>query len=145
MTQSVIQRRFAKLAAASNQKAAKLGATGRLTADDLGIVYLLADGKCRYCGVDVSATGCSFDHIVPFAKGGANVRSNLALSCLTCQRNKFTKSEAEWQQARSMVHRCEVCQNVFKPRWADWKRGYGRTCSRACSGTKGGRSESPAG
>lgn len=141
MTQTFIQRRFSKLAAAINQKATKLGARGRVTAYDLALVYLEGDRKCAYCGIDVTPDGVSFDHVVPFIKGGSNDRTNLAPSCITCQRGKFTKSPTEWALARGLVVKCEVCQRPFKPRWADYQRGYGKTCSRKCSGTKGGQGE----
>jgi hypothetical protein len=141
MTQTPAQRRFSKLAAAINQKAHKLGAAGRVTADDLALVYLSGDRKCAYCRVDVSPGGVSFDHIVPFVKGGSNLRSNIAPSCITCQRGKFTKTPEEWAKAKDMTVPCEVCGKQFRPRWADYQRGYGRTCSRKCSGQKGGESE----
>jgi hypothetical protein len=141
VTQTAARRRFGKLAAAINQKAARLRVSGRLTADDLAWVYLEADRRCQYCGIDVTPGGVSFDHIVPWARGGSNSRSNLACSCITCQRTKFTKSPAQLAEYQALTVRCEVCQREFRPRWADWIRGYGRTCSRVCSGTKGGQQE----
>ena len=145
MTQSTAERRFSKLAAAVNQKARKLGAPGVVTATDLALVFLAFNRRCAYCGFEISAAGVSFDHVVPFVKGGSNTIENLAASCMTCQRGKFTKTPQEWAEARTQVVRCEVCQKEFKPRWADWVRGYGRTCSRVCSGTKGGQSDGPEG
>lgn len=140
MTQTAAERRFSKLAAAINQKARKLGAPGTISATDLARVFLAFDRRCAYCGIEVSAAGVSFDHMIAFAKGGSNAIDNLAASCMTCQRRKFTKTPDEWAQARTQVIRCEVCQTVFTPRWADYVRGYGRTCSRVCSGRKGGES-----
>ena len=142
MSQSPGQRRFSKLAAAINQKAEKLGARGRVTANDLLRVFLKADQKCEYCGVELNWQGVSFDHRQAFANGGANTPDNLASSCMTCQRGKFTKTPTEWAIARGLVVQCEVDGVWFKPRWADYQRGYGRTCSRKCSGTKGGQAES---
>ena len=139
--QSRIQRRFSKLAAAINQKAIRLSVPGRVTATDLAIIYLKADARCAYCGITVSPEGVSFDHIKPWAKGGSNHRSNLAASCITCQRTKFTKTPLEHAQARELKVACQVCGTMFKPRWADWIRGYGRTCSRVCSGRKGDEAE----
>ena len=139
--QTTTERRFSKLAAAINQKARRLDARGTVTATDLALVYIAFERKCAYCGFEVSAEGVSFDHAIAFAKGGQNTIDNLAASCMTCQRGKFTKTPQEWAQARVQVVRCEVCQKEFKPRWADWVRGYGRTCSRACSGKKGGEAE----
>ncbi len=143
MTQSTAERRFSKLAAAINQKARKLGAPGTVSATDLALVFLAFNRKCAYCGFEISAAGVSFDHVVPFVKGGANTIENLAASCMTCQRGKFTKTPEEWAAARNQVVICEVCKDPkgFKPRWADWVRGYGRTCSRKCSGQKGGESD----
>lgn len=141
MTQTRTQRRFSKLAAAINQKATKLGAPGRVSAQDLAQVYLESMGRCAYCQIEVTVDGVSFDHVVAFARGGSNTRSNLAASCITCQRGKFTKTREEWAKAKDMLVPCEVCGKQFKPRWADWIRGLGRTCSRICSGAKGGSSE----
>lgn len=142
MTQSAAERRFSKLAAAVNQKARKLGAPGRVSVDTLAIVFVASGRRCAYCGIGLDWKGVSFDHIVPFVKGGVNHQSNLAASCMTCQRGKFTKNPAEWAEARTQVVQCEVCKREFKPRWADWVRGYGKTCSRKCSGTKGGQADS---
>ena len=142
MPQTPAERRFSKLAAAINQKATKLGALGRVTANDLLRVFLAADQKCQYCDVELNWKGVSFDHKQAFAKGGANMASNLAASCMTCQRGKFTKTPTEWAIARGLVVQCEVDGVWFKPRWADYQRGYGRTCSRKCSGKKGGEAES---
>src|SRR4051812_32594604 len=80
--QTPTQRRFSKLAAAINQKATRLSVPGRVTATDLALVYLEAERRCAYCGIDVTPAGVSFDHIVPWAKGGSNHRSNLAASCI---------------------------------------------------------------
>lgn len=142
MTQSSPERRFSKLAAAINQKAIRLGARGRITAADLFWVFVRAKQKCEYCGVELNWQGVSFDHAQAFARGGSNSPENLASSCITCQRGKFVKTPSEWAQARGLLVQCEVDGVWFKPRWADYQRGFGRTCSRKCSGTKGGQAES---
>lgn len=139
MTQNEVERRFNKLAAAINAKAKKLGAPGRITAYDLAVLFTRANRRCAYCGIEVSARGVSFDHKQAFAKGGPNTVDNLAVSCMTCQRGKFTKTPDEWAQAKDMEVACEGCGVMFKPRWADYQRGYGRMHSRSCSGKKGGQ------
>lgn len=145
MTQLPSQRRFSKLSAAINQKAEKLGVRGRISAEDLLAVFYEAGFRCEYCGIGLNWQGVSFDHRTAFARGGTNDRRNLAASCMTCQRGKFTKSPEEWAQAKDMTVPCEVCGREFRPRWADYMRGLGRTCSRTCSGTKGGQQERLAG
>jgi hypothetical protein len=135
------ERRFSKLAAAINQKARAVGAVGRMTNADLARVFVAYGRQCAYCKIELDWRGVSFDHVVPFSKGGQNLIENLVASCMTCQRGKFTKTPEEWAQAQVLMVQCEVCKREFKPRWSDWVRGYGRTCSRICSGTKGGMAE----
>jgi hypothetical protein len=135
------ERRFSKLAAAINQKAKRLGQSGRISPGGLARVFLSAEGQCTYCGIEIDWRGVSFDHIVPYAKGGQNVEENLAASCITCQRTKFTKTTAQHEAWMTYTAQCEVCGRTFKPRFSDYQRGYGKTCSRVCSGTKGGQVE----
>jgi 5-methylcytosine-specific restriction endonuclease McrA len=136
--QTPTQRRFSKIAAAINQKARSLDQPGRVTAEDLAIVFLAAEGECTYCTTGIDADGVSFDHVVPFSRGGVNAVSNLVACCITCQRTKFTKTPeqlAEWMQ---LVRYCLMCQQPFRPRWADYVRGLGYYDSRSCSGRAGG-------
>jgi hypothetical protein len=135
------ERRFSKLAAAINQKARAVHAFGRVTNRDLARVFVAFNRQCAYCHIEIDWRGVSFDHIIPFTRGGQNILGNLAASCMTCQRGKFTKTPEEWATARVLMVQCEVCKREFAPRWSDWVRGYGRTCSRVCSGTKGGMAE----
>jgi hypothetical protein len=147
MTQTPIERRFVRLAGAINAKAARLGLDGRVTAADLGQIFLRSAWECSYCYIGIDTLHCSFDHVVPFDGGGLNDPANMVACCMTCQRSKGVKSVREYMQARLVVQTgvdCEVCGIHFKPRYADWVRGYGRTCSRACSGRKGGETKNPA-
>lgn len=139
MTQSPVQRRFVRLAAAMNQKAVRLARAGRVSSVDLVVIFERDEGICVYCGFDLDPLHCSFDHVLPFDRGGLNEPGNIVACCLTCQRGKFTKSPAEFEQWRQLSLTCPIDGTVFRPRWADWTRGLGRYCSRRCSGTAGGR------
>ncbi len=141
VTQLGSERRFSKLAAAINQKASRLGQPDRITPGALARVFIASDGHCRYCGIEIDWKGVSFDHVRAFARGGANTEKNLAASCITCQRTKHTKTPEEHAENMALTVACSVCGKQYKPRWADWKRGYGKTCSRKCSGLKGGQAE----
>jgi len=144
MRQTPFQRRLSKLAAAQNQKARLKGAPGRTTAEDLAWLYLqvlnpeTGDHECAYCDVVLTQEGVSFDHVVPFDRGGTNTVDNLVACCITCQREKYTKSPEELAQWKVLVRYCLMCSTAFRPRWADYKRGYGFYCSRVCSGRAGG-------
>lgn len=140
MTQTPVQRRLVRLAQAMNAKAVRLGAVGRVTAAELGMVILASEGRCNYCGVDIGPMEGSFDHVIPFALGGVNLIVNIVRCCITCNRTKgWAKNPAELLEYASLRVTCPVDGTVFRPRWADWKRGLGKTCSRRCAGTIGGR------
>jgi len=140
VTQSKAERRYVRMAAAANSKAARLGTPGRVTASDFAMAYLRHEGQCPYCGIGLDPLHCSFDHVIPYDRGGPNVIENIVPCCITCQRSKGTKLQSEYAIARTLTVECETCGKVYKPRWADWGRGYGRICSRACAGSKGGKS-----
>lgn len=107
----------------------------KIYAEDLAGIWLRAAGKCSYCGIEVDLMGASFDHEHPLSKGGYNGVGNLRLCCITCQRSKYDKNAIEYQEWRRLSRRCKTCRTVFRPRWADYKRGYGYYCSRKCSGS----------
>lgn len=137
MTQTAAQRRLIRLAASTNRKAANLGLNGRITAEDYARAYIATGGECPYCGIEIAPETCSFDHATPFDRGGENEPENIVACCLTCQREKATKTPEEFAIARTLTVNCESCGRTFKPRYADYVRGYGRTCSPECAGLKG--------
>ena len=54
---------------------------------------LIGDGNtCAYCG----EAGSTVDHIVPLAKGGANVPENTVCSCLSCNMRKTDRPVHEF-------------------------------------------------
>jgi hypothetical protein len=75
----------------------------------------------------------SFDHRVPFDRGGSNLRENITFGHLSCNRNKYTKSPSEHAEYQALTVTCPIDGKEFRPRHADWKRGLGRFCSRSCS------------
>lgn len=53
------------------------------------------DGKCYYCGIDLTHIDCRIEHVIPKSKGGRNHKSNYVASCDKCNRFKGTKSIEE--------------------------------------------------
>jgi 5-methylcytosine-specific restriction endonuclease McrA len=139
MTQTPVQRRLVRTAAGFRSKAIRLGAASDISADGLAQIYLEAGGKCFYCDTILDPFYATFDHVVPFEHGGANTRDNVVLSCLTDNRQKFTMTLEQYREWLALERRCRICQQPFKPRAADFRRGLGFYCSRRCSGTAGGR------
>jgi 5-methylcytosine-specific restriction endonuclease McrA len=132
VTQSREQRRLIRLAHAINKKAERVGATGRITAEQLAAIILIHPA-CHYCDIGLERGHGTFDHVVPFDRGGANLPGNIVRCCLSCNREKYTKSPAELARFREHEFRCGNCNKSFRPRYADWINGNGRFCSRACS------------
>jgi hypothetical protein len=122
-----------------NTKAARLGLNGRVTATDLGLIFLYSDGVCPYCGIGITTADCSFDHKLPFDGGGDNTTDNIVACCLTDQRQKARRLVSDYAAARAHRANCIICGREFKPRWADVRRGFGQTCSAKCAGTYGRR------
>lgn len=133
MTQSAEQRRLVRIAAAYNTKARRLGVRGVIRAEDLGRLELMPG--CWYCKIGLEIGQGTFDHVIPFERGGQNTLLNLVRCCLTCNREKFTKSPDELEQHRDRVVTCgrPGCDNTFRPRWAEYQAGRARLCSRRCS------------
>jgi 5-methylcytosine-specific restriction endonuclease McrA len=136
--QHPLERRYKRLAVGANRKAERLGAVGRITEMDLALIYQFSGGFCAYCGIGVEPTENSFDHIVPFGSGGSNTPDNITVCCMTCQRQKFTKTPDEYERWKVLELICPVDGTRFRPRWADYQRGLGKYCSRRCSGAVGG-------
>jgi len=138
VTQTALQRKLVRTAAGFTSKARRLGRGGVITADDLARIYLREDGRCFYCQTELDPMFATFDHTLPFERGGANTLDNIRLSCLTDNRQKFTMTVEEYRDWLALDRRCMGCQKPFKPRAADYRRGLGFYCSRRCSGRAGG-------
>ena len=79
--------RFSRIAIRQNNRAAKLGVLGTISASDVAEVFSEAGNKCLRCGKKKSL---SLDHVFPVSKGGFNVRSNLQCLCRSCNTMKMT-------------------------------------------------------
>lgn len=139
MTQGQVQRLLVRRAAAMNAKARRLGVRGRVTAEDLARIITEHEGRCCYCGFEVSPRDGTFDHVIPFDQGGINLPENIVWSCRTDNRTKAASKTPEQLREYQQLRVTCPCGVEFRPRWADWVRGLGRTHSRACAGRLGGR------
>lgn len=78
-------------------------AGGVHTKQDLTDLYELQDGRCAYCGVPIFwhvKGDVHVDHTIPVSRGGLNTADNLALSCETCNKQKWSYTVLEWQAIR---------------------------------------------
>jgi 5-methylcytosine-specific restriction endonuclease McrA len=57
---------------------------------------LLRDrNSCQYCGVVLSASDLTLDHVIPRSRGGNSTWENLVACCHTCNRRKGNQLPAE--------------------------------------------------
>lgn len=123
------RRRLQRIAATFNGKARKLGRPGVITAEMLATM----PGRCFYCGAALAIMDGTWDHKVPFDKGGTNRISNVVRSCISCNRRKFTKSPEEFATYEELWVTCALpsCDKRWQPRYAEHNRGMARYCSRS--------------
>jgi 5-methylcytosine-specific restriction endonuclease McrA len=126
------KRRLQRIAASFNAKARKYHVRGVITWGML----IQKPWVCTYCPTELTPDQGTWDHVVPFDKGGTNEIDNIVRCCTSCQRRKFTKSPAEYDAHRELMVTCALpgCNVTYKPRWAEYKRGMARYCSHQHAG-----------
>jgi 5-methylcytosine-specific restriction endonuclease McrA len=129
MTQTSEHRRLVRIAGAMNVRARRAGAYGVISAVELAA----KPPECWHCGIEFESGQGTFDHLIALNKGGVNQSFNIVRCCLSCNRRKFDKTPAQFEEHQQLVSTCIVCGQAFHPRWAEWQAGRARTCSRSCA------------
>jgi hypothetical protein len=129
-------RRLQRIASTFNSKARKYHVPGVVSWQMLAAM----PGQCAYCPIVLdNLDEGTWDHVLPFDRGGHNTIDNIVRCCTDCQRRKFTKTPDEFAASESLRVVCPIDGTVFKPRWAEWQRGVARYCSLSCAGIAGAR------
>ena len=89
----------------SNRRSRIIGNGGRITAEDVRIVFAMQRGKCAICGVKICWGDHQRDHIVPLTKGGRNDRANLQITCTenACNQKKRNKDPIAFMRERGFL------------------------------------------
>lgn len=77
------------------RRARRNSAVGTHTAQDVLDIFQSQNGKCAWCGCDVS-NKYHVDHVIPLSRGGSDAKENLVISCKTCNLKKYTKIPEEF-------------------------------------------------
>jgi len=56
-------------------------------------IYLRDNYKCQYCGIRVTESTASIDHVIPQSKGGRGGWANLTTACRRCNSAKSDRSD----------------------------------------------------
>jgi 5-methylcytosine-specific restriction endonuclease McrA len=59
------------------------------------MLYKRDQGKCSYCGKEITQKESTIDHIIPKSKGGSNTWENICLACKPCNVFKDDRSPKE--------------------------------------------------
>ena len=57
-----------------------------------------ACNKCYYCNTYTPARKLTMDHVVPLARGGRSIKSNLVPCCKSCNNLKKNLLPLEWEK-----------------------------------------------
>ncbi|MSU50961.1 MAG: HNH endonuclease [Opitutus sp.] len=83
------------------------------------VVAARAEGRCEYCRLPAWAllAGCEVDHVISRKHGGQTNATNLALSCIRCNRTKGT-------DVGSIVPATGQFSRLFNPRVDSWAEHF---------------------
>jgi 5-methylcytosine-specific restriction endonuclease McrA len=71
----------------ARRRSLEKSATGKISAADIKALWIAQNGKCLYCTKPLDDS-YHIDHKIPLVHGGSHQRTNLALSCPTCNLQK---------------------------------------------------------
>ena len=72
------------------------------------------NSSCQYCGVVLETAEYTIDHVLPRARGGSTVWTNLALACVQCNKRKSDRTP---QEAGLTLRQKPLEPNQFDPRF----------------------------
>ena len=58
-------------------------------------VWLRDKGQCQYCSVRLRMDEFTYDHVLPFSKGGKTGWTNIVVACIPCNHKKANRTPAE--------------------------------------------------
>jgi 5-methylcytosine-specific restriction endonuclease McrA len=85
----------------ANTRSNRKKGIGKLPSDITVKLYTLQHGRCAYCPTKL--TRYHLDHIVPIARGGLNIETNVQLLCQKCNQSKSDRDPIEFVQSRGLL------------------------------------------
>lgn len=85
---------------ARRRRAARTGAGGAHSTDQVLMLLEAYGWRCAYCGGDGRLT---IDHVVPLSRGGSDSIDNLVPACGSCNSSKHDRTLLEFEGARALA------------------------------------------
>lgn len=85
----------------ANTRSNRKNGIGQLPPDITEKLYALQRGRCAYCPTKL--TRFHLDHILPIARGGLNIESNVQLLCRQCNQSKSDRDPIEFVRSRGLL------------------------------------------
>jgi len=85
-----------------NNRAKRASCGGRLSLHLAERLLSLQKNKCAVCRKSLRG-GYHLDHIIPLARGGKNIDSNIQLTCQKCNQEKGSKDPIQFMQERGFL------------------------------------------
>ena len=80
-------------------------------------VFLRDDYTCQYCGVNVTRTTATLDHVVPISHGGRTVWENATTACGPCNARKGNNKKIVPQRAPYKPNYFQLVEKRKKMKW----------------------------
>jgi 5-methylcytosine-specific restriction endonuclease McrA len=88
----------------TRRRRAKLRAGGGSLSKDIVKKLLAAQrNRCACCKTDLLVSGLHLDHVLPLAKDGENVDTNMQLLCPPCNLSKSAKHPVDFMRSRGYL------------------------------------------
>lgn len=73
--------------------------------------------RCHYCGIALTGTTATKDHLTPTCRGGSDLIGNIVVACLSCNQMKSWRNEEEFRAAMPYLStRCIRAGGKHKPK-----------------------------
>lgn len=94
----------------AKRTAAKYGVHDDLTPHDVLFTFAISEGECSYCGKVTE--DYQLEHVIPFARNGANTLSNVTVACGDCNRSKSNRDLLTWHETNERAENEGIIKTI---------------------------------
>jgi 5-methylcytosine-specific restriction endonuclease McrA len=70
------------------------------------------NGKCFWCGIDITVAQCTIDHYIPLYRGGKDNLTNMVASCMLCNKAKGCLGPANFRWSEWLYKRRKLVKSL---------------------------------